>query len=75
MFFTDDPVRRAEIRAPLLVLGASDDAIINVDDVRRTARAYDAEAELFDGMGHDMTLETGWERVADRADAWVRCVA
>ena len=23
-------------------------------------------------MGHDMTLEPGWERVADRVDAWVR---
>jgi pimeloyl-ACP methyl ester carboxylesterase len=68
------PMRRPKVRARVLVLGASDDAIISVDDVRRTARTYDTQAELFDGMGHDMTLEPGWERVADRVDAWVRRV-
>ncbi len=68
------PLRQPEIRAPVLVLGASDDAIVTAEDVRRTARAYEAEAELFDGMGHDMTLEPGWERVADRVDAWVHGV-
>ena len=36
--------------------------------------SYDTQAELFDGMGHDMTLDAGWERVADRVDAWVRRV-
>ena len=25
-----------------------------------------------DAMGHDMTLDAGWEGVADRVDAWVR---
>ncbi len=68
------PMRRPKVRARVLVLGASDDAIISVDDVRRTARAYDTQAELFAGIGHDMTLGAGWERVADRVDAWVRCV-
>lgn len=66
------PMRRPNIRARVLVLGASDDAIISPDDVRRTARAYDTQAELFDGIGHHMTLGAGWERVADRVDAWVR---
>ena len=65
---------RPKVRAPVLVLGASDDAIISADDVRRTARAYDTQAELFDGMGHDMSLGAGWEHVADRVDAWVRRV-
>jgi pimeloyl-ACP methyl ester carboxylesterase len=67
-------MRRPKVRAPVLVLGASDDAIISADDVRRTACAYDTQAELFDGMGHGMTLGAGWERVADRVDAWVRRV-
>ena len=65
------PMRRPKVRAPVLVLGATDDAIISADDVRRTARAYDTKAELFDGIGHDMTLDAGWELVADRVDAWV----
>ena len=59
---------------PVLVLGATDNAIISADDVHRTARAYDTQAELFDGIGHDMTLDAGWEHVADRVDAWVRRV-
>ena len=42
--------------------------------VRRTARAYDTQADVFDGMGHHMTLDAGWERVADRVHAWVRRV-
>ena len=66
------PLRRPEVRVPVLVLGASDDAIVSADDVRRSARAYGTRAELFDGMGHDMPLEPGWERVADRVDAFVR---
>jgi len=71
--YVEDVHRAAERFAepPVLVLGASDDAIISVNDVRRTARAYDTQAELFEGTGHDMTLGTGWERVADRVDAWV----
>jgi pimeloyl-ACP methyl ester carboxylesterase len=68
------PMRRPKVRAPVLVLGASNDAIISAGVVRRTARAYGTEAELFDGMGHHMTLDVGWERVADRVHAWVRRV-
>jgi pimeloyl-ACP methyl ester carboxylesterase len=67
-------IRRPRIRAPVLVLGATDDAIISADDIRRTARAYDTHAELFDGIGHGMTVGVGWERLADRVDAWVRCI-
>ena len=66
------PLRRPEMRMPVLVLGASDDALVSADDVHRTARAYGTRAELFDGMGHDMPLEPGWERVANRVDAFAR---
>jgi alpha-beta hydrolase superfamily lysophospholipase len=58
-------------RAPMLVLGAARDGIIAAAHVHRTARAYGTRAEIFDGMGHDMMLEPGWQRVADRIDAWV----
>jgi alpha-beta hydrolase superfamily lysophospholipase len=55
----------------MLVLGAARDGIIAAAHVHRTARAYGTRAEIFDGMGHDMMLEPGWQRVADRIDAWV----
>lgn len=57
---------------PILVLGAEQDAIISVREVHRTASAYGTRPQLFPDMGHNMMLEPGWARVADRVDAWVR---
>jgi pimeloyl-ACP methyl ester carboxylesterase len=64
--------RPRRVAAPMLVLGAERDGIITVNEVRRTARAYGIGAEIFSGIGHDMMLDAGWERVADRIDGWVR---
>ncbi len=60
------------ITVPVLVLGAEMDGIFSVPEVRATAKAYGVRAEIFPGMGHDMMLDTGWEKVADRVDAWAR---
>jgi alpha-beta hydrolase superfamily lysophospholipase len=67
--------RPDRIRAPMLVLGAGLDTIFTVSEVQKTARAYRTEAEIFPGMGHDMMLDEGWHKVADRLDAWVRKTA
>jgi hypothetical protein len=40
--------------------------------MRRTARAYRTEAEIFPCMGHDMMLDTDWRKVADRVDIWAK---
>jgi pimeloyl-ACP methyl ester carboxylesterase len=64
--------RPGRVHAPVLVLGAERDSIIPVHLVRRTARAYHTQPEIFPAMGHHMALEPGWEDVADRVDAWVR---
>lgn len=64
--------RPRRIRVPVLVLGAEQDAFFTVREVRRTARAYRTEAEIFPGMGHNMTLDEGWHMVVDRIDDWVR---
>jgi pimeloyl-ACP methyl ester carboxylesterase len=66
------PARPRRVTVPMLVLGGERDGIFTVGEVRRTARAYRVEAEIFPGMGHDMMLDTGWERVADRVDEWTR---
>jgi alpha-beta hydrolase superfamily lysophospholipase len=63
--------RPRRIRVPVLVLGAERDSIFTVGEIRRTARAYGTEAEIFPGMGHDMMLDEGWREVADRIGAWV----
>jgi pimeloyl-ACP methyl ester carboxylesterase len=64
--------RPRRVAAPMLVLGAQRDGIITVDEIRQTARAYRIEAEIFPDIGHDMMLDEGWERVADRIDGWIR---
>lgn len=64
--------RPKRVRVPVLVLGAEKDGIFSVPEVRATAKAYGVDAEIFPGMGHDMMLDTGWEGVADRVDAWAR---
>jgi pimeloyl-ACP methyl ester carboxylesterase len=64
--------RPRRVAVPMLVLGAGRDAIFSVDEVRRTARAYRVEPEIYPEIGHDMMLDVGWEQVADRVDAWVR---
>jgi pimeloyl-ACP methyl ester carboxylesterase len=63
--------RPERVRAPLLVLGASEDGAVTPEEVRATARAYRTDPVFFSGMGHDMMLEPGWEAVARRIDDWL----
>lgn len=44
-------------KAPVLVLGAGEDALIPPADVQRTAAHYGTRARLFRGLGHDLMLE------------------
>lgn len=62
-------------RVPMLVLGAQDDAIVSQRQIRRTAEVYDAEAQIFPNMGHDMMLEPGWAAVVERIHAWLETLA
>lgn len=64
--------RRRRANLPVLVLGAEHDGFFTAGEMRRTARAYRTEAEIFPGMGHDMMFEDGWQNVANRVDGWVR---
>jgi pimeloyl-ACP methyl ester carboxylesterase len=56
---------------PVLVLGAARENVFSVSEVEATARAYGVEADIFDGMAHDMMLEAGWRDVADRIIGWL----
>ena len=55
----------------MLVLGAEQDGVFTVDEVQATARAYQTEAEIFPGIGHDMMLEPGWQAVAEHIASWL----
>jgi pimeloyl-ACP methyl ester carboxylesterase len=70
----DPLIRRVKCRrvtTPVLVLGAEDDRLVSNAEVRATARAYQTEAEFFPNMGHNMMIETGWPKVAERIHAWL----
>jgi pimeloyl-ACP methyl ester carboxylesterase len=66
--------RPRRVRAPVLVLGAERDSFFTAGEVHRTARAYRTRAEIYPGMGHDLMLDQGWQKVADRIDTWVRAL-
>jgi len=63
--------RPKSVTTPMLVLGADDDGAHTRKEVRATARAYQAEAEFFPNMGHNMMLEPGWVAVAQRIHTWL----
>jgi pimeloyl-ACP methyl ester carboxylesterase len=63
---------RHRVHVPVLVLGGERDSLFTAAEVHETARAYQTQAEIFPGMGHDMMLDTDWRKVADRIGAWIR---
>ncbi len=54
-----------KVKTPVLVLGAENDRIFSVKEIKSTAKAYGTEAVIFDDMAHDMMLEENWKDVAD----------
>ena len=44
---------------------------VTPEEVRATARAYRTEPVFFSGMGHNVMLEPGWDRVARRIAEWL----
>jgi pimeloyl-ACP methyl ester carboxylesterase len=63
--------RPNRVKTPLLVLGAADDRLILPREVEATARAYATTAQIFPDMAHDVMLEDGWCKVADRIVDWL----
>ena len=59
------------VKAPMLVLGAENDAVISVKNVNATAKAYNTQAQIFPNMAHDMMLEKDWRPVADKILSWL----
>lgn len=58
------------VNTPILALGGTRDTIFTVEEVEATARAYNTEPHFFP-MAHDMMLEKGWERVAQKMVDWI----
>jgi len=69
MLLLDRP-KPGRVTAPVLVLGASQDAIFPPREVHATASAYGTSAVMFDA-GHDLMLEPVWPEVAAAIADWV----
>jgi pimeloyl-ACP methyl ester carboxylesterase len=54
-----------QVRSPIHVMGAADDAIVTSYEIKATARPYGVEPEVFDDVAHDMMLDPNWTIVAD----------
>jgi pimeloyl-ACP methyl ester carboxylesterase len=66
-----DLPRPAEVRTPMLVLGAARDNMLERRDIEATARAYHAPWEIVPDVAHDSMLEGHWRDVAERILAWL----
>jgi pimeloyl-ACP methyl ester carboxylesterase len=61
------------IDAPMLFLTGSEDRVNSPGTVERIAGLFGGRAthEVLPGMGHWLIGEPGWEKLADRALAWL----
>ena len=64
-------VRIKRVKTSLLIIGAANDAVIKPWMIEQTAIKYGTTAEIFPDMAHDLMLEKGWEKVAQRILEWL----
>jgi pimeloyl-ACP methyl ester carboxylesterase len=60
------------VKCPMLAIVAGDDRFIPRAIGERIANRYGAPFQVFEGRGHMIVIEPGWEDVADVADRWIR---
>jgi alpha-beta hydrolase superfamily lysophospholipase len=65
------PHRPVPTTVPVLVAGTPDDALVPVADVEKTARFYGVDPRWYPGLGHDLMLDAGNEKVLDELLSWV----
>jgi pimeloyl-ACP methyl ester carboxylesterase len=71
MIFGTFRVDAAKVHCPMLVMGGRDDRIVSVALVRRTAERYGAKLKIYEGHGHWLLEEPGWETLAAEVGAWL----
>jgi len=58
-------------QTPMLVLAAGEDFLFPPKEVERTARKYQADYELVEGIGHNVLLDSRHAEVAKRVADWL----
>jgi pimeloyl-ACP methyl ester carboxylesterase len=60
-----DLARPRRVTTPMVVMGGTQDMMIRPGEVAATAKAYGVAPIMFDGMAHDLMLDTRWRNVAN----------
>lgn len=63
--------RPAEVRVPVLVIGAGEDRIFSVAEQQRTTDAYGGDGILIAGAPHDIMLDEAWEHAQQAIVDWI----
>lgn len=67
-------VDAGRVRCPLRVIAADEDRVATPEMTRRVADHYGASWRLFEGHGHWLIEEPGWESIATDAAEWLEDV-
>ncbi|KAG6470651.1 hypothetical protein ZIOFF_071728 [Zingiber officinale] len=59
-------------KVKLLILGASDDFIVDAKGLQETSRFYNVQPVCVSGVAHDMMLDSLWEKGAQILLVWLR---
>ena len=62
---------QAQPGVPVLVVGALDDIVVDVEGVRETAAVWGVQPLLLPGLAHDVMLDTEWESAAEALGGWL----
>lgn len=57
---------RQKGKEKVLVIGGKDDYVVDAEGVRETAEFWQVEANLIEGLAHDVMLDAKWQTVAER---------
>lgn len=60
-----------KVRCPMLVIAAQDDHFVPARTVAKIAARYDATLQVVRGHGHIVTMEPGWEALAEDVVQWI----
>jgi esterase/lipase len=68
------PVPRVPSKSvpPTLVLGASEDKIVDAEDCHEVAQCFETQARILEGSGHDVMLDGRWQDFATEIAGFVR---
>lgn len=59
------------LKIPILVIGAKNDILFSEKEIKNTAKKYQAEFMMIDGIAHDMMLDVGQEKVSEQIIGWI----